>query len=156
LFFRADDGIRARNVTGVQTCALPILAEQGLNVPEMPMLAGLDIGSMMRTMGSLSFAMQVGQGAGTLSREVFGGTDVGLPLLAEPALLLVPANVAEFADGLDAPGTRCGTSWRCARQRTRGCSPMCRGCVRTCSAPWRTTRAGSRSTWSRWRSRCAA
>src|SRR5699024_11631964 len=103
LFFRADDGIRARNVTGVQTCALPILAEQGLNVPEMPMLAGLDIGSMMRTMGSLSFAMQVGQGAGTLSLEVFGGTDVGLPLLAEPALLLVPANVAEFADGLDAP-----------------------------------------------------
>ncbi|WP_022917585.1 zinc-dependent metalloprotease [Ruania albidiflava] len=79
------------------------LAEQGLNVPEIPMLAGLDIGSMMRTMGSLSFAMQVGQAAGTLSREVFGGTDVGLPLLAEPALLLVPANVAEFAEGLDAP-----------------------------------------------------
>src|SRR5699024_11416161 len=24
-FFRAEDGIRARNVTGVQTCALPIL-----------------------------------------------------------------------------------------------------------------------------------
>lgn len=79
------------------------LAEQGLAVPEMPMLAGADIGSMMRTMGSLSFAMQVGQAAGTLSREVFGGTDVGLPLLSEPALLLVPANVAEFAEGLDAP-----------------------------------------------------
>lgn len=79
------------------------LAEQGLSVPEMPMLAGMDIGSMMRTMGSLSFAMQVGQAAGTLSREVFGGTDVGLPLLAEPALLLVPANVADFAEGLDAP-----------------------------------------------------
>src|SRR5699024_11964782 len=26
-FFQAEDGIRARNVTGVQTCALPILAE---------------------------------------------------------------------------------------------------------------------------------
>src|SRR5450830_1984331 len=25
-FFQAEDGIRARNVTGVQTCALPILA----------------------------------------------------------------------------------------------------------------------------------
>src|SRR5699024_12226052 len=25
-FFQADDGIRDRNVTGVQTCALPILA----------------------------------------------------------------------------------------------------------------------------------
>src|SRR5699024_12486061 len=27
-FFQAGDGIRARNVTGVQTCALPILREQ--------------------------------------------------------------------------------------------------------------------------------
>src|SRR5699024_11864899 len=26
-FFRAEDGIRARNVTGVQTCALPIFSE---------------------------------------------------------------------------------------------------------------------------------
>src|SRR5699024_11860883 len=26
LFFQAEDGIRDRNVTGVQTCALPILA----------------------------------------------------------------------------------------------------------------------------------
>src|SRR5207249_8110670 len=25
-FFQAEDGIRARNVTGVQTCALPILS----------------------------------------------------------------------------------------------------------------------------------
>src|SRR5699024_12216416 len=30
-FFQAEDGIRDRNVTGVQTCALPILAE-----PESP------------------------------------------------------------------------------------------------------------------------
>src|SRR5699024_10058722 len=28
-FFQAEDGIRGRNVTGVQTCALPILAEGG-------------------------------------------------------------------------------------------------------------------------------
>src|SRR5699024_12073053 len=27
-FFQAEDGIRDRNVTGVQTCALPILARQ--------------------------------------------------------------------------------------------------------------------------------
>src|SRR5207249_1796998 len=30
-FFQAEDGIRDRNVTGVQTCALPIL-QQGLTV----------------------------------------------------------------------------------------------------------------------------
>src|SRR5699024_11374756 len=29
-FFQAEDGIRDRNVTGVQTCALPI---SGINVP---------------------------------------------------------------------------------------------------------------------------
>src|SRR5437773_187380 len=28
LFFQAEDGIRARDVTGVQTCALPILSSQ--------------------------------------------------------------------------------------------------------------------------------
>src|SRR5699024_11856636 len=27
-FFQAEDGIRCRNVTGVQTCALPILPEE--------------------------------------------------------------------------------------------------------------------------------
>src|SRR5437868_15230781 len=31
-FFQAEDGIRDRNVTGVQTCALPILAWGGLGV----------------------------------------------------------------------------------------------------------------------------
>src|SRR5699024_11963692 len=29
-FFQAEDGIRVRNVTGVQTCALPISPEEGL------------------------------------------------------------------------------------------------------------------------------
>src|SRR5699024_11681511 len=31
VFFQAEDGIRDRNVTGVQTCALPILLEWQLN-----------------------------------------------------------------------------------------------------------------------------
>ncbi|UFU03956.1 zinc-dependent metalloprotease [Ruania suaedae] len=66
-------------------------------------IPGVDISAMMRTLGAASFAMQVGQGAGTLAREVFGGTDVGLPLLSEPGLMLVPANVSAFAEGLDAP-----------------------------------------------------
>jgi len=57
---------------------------------------------MVTKLGRLGFAMQVGQGAGTLAREVFGGTDTGLPLLPEPGLLLVPANVDAFAEGLDA------------------------------------------------------
>src|SRR5699024_12073453 len=31
-FFQAEDGIRDRNVTGVQTCALPILALPGVSL----------------------------------------------------------------------------------------------------------------------------
>src|SRR5699024_7667265 len=53
-------------------------------------------------LGRLGFAMQVGQAAGTLAREAFGGTDIGIPLHGQ-GRLLVPANIAEFADGLDAP-----------------------------------------------------
>ena len=47
--------------------------------------------------------MQVGQAAGTLARDVFGTTDIGLPLLDRPAPALVAANVDAFAEGLDAP-----------------------------------------------------
>src|SRR5699024_12110390 len=49
-FFQAEDGIRDRNVTGVQTCALPICAEIALSwrrgstvtmrwVQQLPMLS---------------------------------------------------------------------------------------------------------------------
>ena len=65
---------------------------------------GADIGGqMMRQLGSAVFGMQVGQATGTLAREVFGSTDIGLPLLDGPGVALVPRNVAEFASGLDVP-----------------------------------------------------
>src|SRR5207249_5112439 len=32
-FFQAEDGIRDRNVTGVQTCALPILIDETVQLP---------------------------------------------------------------------------------------------------------------------------
>src|SRR5207249_7231943 len=37
-FFQAEDGIRDRNVTGVQTCALPICADRarGANAARLP------------------------------------------------------------------------------------------------------------------------
>src|SRR5699024_1182270 len=41
LFFQAEDGIRDRNVTGVQTCALPILDALAA-LPDMPS-GGVDI-----------------------------------------------------------------------------------------------------------------
>ncbi|QAY64559.1 zinc-dependent metalloprotease [Xylanimonas allomyrinae] len=66
-------------------------------------LGGLEPAQVLRRLGAAAFGMQVGQAAGTLSREVFGATDVGLPLLPGPGTALLPTNVAQFAEGLDAP-----------------------------------------------------
>lgn len=60
-------------------------------------------GQMMRQLGGAVFGMQVGHAAGTLSREVFGATDIGIPLLEGPGTAMVPRNVTEFATGLDVP-----------------------------------------------------
>lgn len=59
-------------------------------------------GQMMRHLGGAVFGMQLGHATGTLAREVFGGTDIGIPLL-EDGVALLPRNVTAFAAGLDAP-----------------------------------------------------
>ena len=64
---------------------------------------GADPAQLLRGLGSAVFGLQVGQAAGTLAREVFGTTDIGLPLLERPAPALVAANVDAFAEGLDTP-----------------------------------------------------
>jgi putative hydrolase len=66
-----------------------------------PMASELDPVALVRQMGGAVFGMQVGQAAGTLSREVFGCTDLGLPLVSARAML--PRNVAEYAAGLNSP-----------------------------------------------------
>src|SRR5699024_11657527 len=46
-FFQAEDGIRARNVTGVQTCALPISQTVGVdNVCERAAVLGTEGGAL--------------------------------------------------------------------------------------------------------------
>ncbi|MCA5892470.1 zinc-dependent metalloprotease [Isoptericola sp. NEAU-Y5] len=100
--------------TSVAEALATVLRDQlpeDLSGSGMPALPGLPVGAlgaldpaeMMRRLGAAVFGMQTGQAAGTLSREVFGATDVGVPLLAEPATVLLPTNVAAFADGLDVP-----------------------------------------------------
>lgn len=69
---------------------------------DAPALGPMDISSMMSSLGRIGFAMQVGQAAGTLAREVFGGTDIGIPLHPH-ARMLIPANIEEFATDLDTP-----------------------------------------------------
>lgn len=55
---------------------------------------------MMRRMSSSMFGSQVGQAVGHLAGDVVSGTEVGLPLVPGDVVALLPANVAEFADGL--------------------------------------------------------
>lgn len=64
---------------------------------------GVDPEVLLRQLGSAVFGLQVGQGAGTLAREVFGSTDIGLPLREEPVTVLVPANIDGFAEGQSVP-----------------------------------------------------
>ena len=77
----------------------------GLDSPGVPGGAGGAPGpeALLRQLGSAVFGLQVGQGAGTLAREVFGATDIGLPLLPEPATVLLPSNVDAFAEGQSVP-----------------------------------------------------
>ncbi|CAM3489048.1 zinc-dependent metalloprotease [Isoptericola cucumis] len=108
-------GLVAPVATSVAEALATVLRDQlpedlsGSGMPAVPGLpvgalgSGLDPSEMMRRLGSAVFGMQVGQAAGTLSREVFGATDVGVPLLTGPATVLLPTNVAAFAEGLDAP-----------------------------------------------------
>ncbi|ADG75352.1 conserved hypothetical protein [Cellulomonas flavigena DSM 20109] len=82
----------------------PAITEMGASLPggPPPGVQG-DPAQLMRGLGSAVFGLQVGQAAGTLAREVFGTTDIGLPLLEAPAPALVATNVDAFAEGLDTP-----------------------------------------------------
>src|SRR5882762_8978200 len=49
-FFQAEDGIRDSSVTGVQTCALPIFAERGIEVRLLREPGGVETSERLRTL----------------------------------------------------------------------------------------------------------
>jgi putative hydrolase len=55
---------------------------------------------MLGTMSSSMFGVQLGQAVGTLASDLLTGTEVGLPLVEDHAVALLPANVTAFAQGL--------------------------------------------------------
>ncbi len=69
---------------------------------EAAAMGGPLIGMMQRAVGAM-LAQQIGSGLGALAGEVLTASDIGLPLGAPGKAALVPANVAEFAGGLDVP-----------------------------------------------------
>jgi len=84
----------------VEPVAGRVVEAMGEVVPEeMKSMAGPLLG-VMRQMGGAMFGAQVGQALGTLAAEVVGASDIGLPLGPAGKAVLLPANVAEFGEGL--------------------------------------------------------
>jgi putative hydrolase len=83
----------AEKVVAAMTSALPQEATMGFG----------PIAGIMGRMGGVMFGAQVGSALGKLADEVVTSTDVGLPLAPAGTGVLVPQNVAAFADGLDRP-----------------------------------------------------
>ena len=72
--------------------------------PEMASMLAPMMG-MMKQLGAMTFAMQFGQGLGTLSNEVLGAADIGIPLTADGRCALLPENVRAFGEGLELPAS---------------------------------------------------
>ncbi len=85
--------------------------------------------AMMGSMGGMAFGSQLGQGLAQLSGEVLTSTDVGLPLGPDGTAALLPRVDRRVRLRVwTCRRTRCGCTWRSARQRTTGCTPGPRGC----------------------------
>jgi len=56
---------------------------------------------MLARMSGSMFGAQVGQAVGSLAGELVSGTEVGLPLVPEHGIALLPANIEAFAEGLE-------------------------------------------------------
>jgi putative hydrolase len=77
-------------------------AMTGQAPPELAAMMG-NADQMMRQVGGSVFGLQIGQAVAALAGEVVSGTDIGLPLVADRALVLLPDNVAAVGEGLDVP-----------------------------------------------------
>ena len=77
----------------------------------MPLPEGLGdlVGQVSPALEQLStglFSAQIGQAVGTLAADVLGGTEVGLPLVPSGTVALLPAQVAQFGEGLGVDATQ--------------------------------------------------
>lgn len=77
-------------------------------LPEGMLPAGVDpkallgqMEPMLARMSGSMFGLQVGQAVGALAQEIVSGTEVGLPLVSDQAVALLPSNITAFAEGLE-------------------------------------------------------
>lgn len=81
-----------------------VLKGEGMDDENDLSALGLDGSQAQGIMNSISptvCGMHMGQAAGEMAREAFGGTDLGIPLLPDSRVALVPHAIAQFAEGLD-------------------------------------------------------
>lgn len=91
---------------GVTDAVSETMARQLGEVPEDSLPEGMagmldQAGPMLRRMHGSMFALQLGQGVGTLAGEVVTGCEVSLPLVAAPDVVLLPQALRELAAGLE-------------------------------------------------------
>jgi putative hydrolase len=73
------------------------------------------LGQMASTMGPMLFGLQVGSVVGHLAQRTLGQYPLALPWTPADELLLVPANIAEFASDWSLPEEE-ALLWVCARE----------------------------------------
>ena len=74
---------------------------QGMLPPGMdPAMVMGQVQGMLERMSAGMFSAQLGQAIGTLSTEILTGSDVGLPLVPDDHVVLLPAAIDELASGL--------------------------------------------------------
>lgn len=115
---------------------------------------GLTPEKLMHQIGAAVFGMQVGTAAGTLSREVFGTTDIGVPLTPTPVTALLPTNVEQFAQGLEVPEDEVRLFLALREAAHARLLPTFRGSSRTYTGSFMLMPVVSPLIWMRWKDRC--
>jgi putative hydrolase len=87
----------------VEPLAVHIVNAMGQAMPQEAAPGMGQLSGMFTQFGGAMFGAQVGQGLGQLATEVFGGTDIGLPLSSLGHPVLLPGNIAKFGEGLEVP-----------------------------------------------------
>lgn len=100
------EGLQAAMTSAVRQQLSAFGEEGGPELPGIP--PGMNPAALMgqmepmvRRMSGAMFGGQLGQAVGTLAGEILSGTEVGLPVLEDESVAIVPANVAAFAEGLE-------------------------------------------------------
>ncbi|WP_131105405.1 zinc-dependent metalloprotease [Ornithinimicrobium sufpigmenti] len=100
------EGLQAAMTSAVQQQLSSFGEDDAPPIPGMP--PGMNPAALMgqmepmvRRMSGAMFGGQVGQAVGTLAGEILSGTEVGLPMLEDESVAILPANVAAFAEGLE-------------------------------------------------------